>query len=48
MMIYDMPGLYQEGYLHQLLPYGIYKDLIPDKEIKPRIYQLKEKTSNHA
>ena len=43
MMIYDMPGLYQEGYLHQLLPYGIYKDLIPDQEIKPKIYQLKEK-----
>lgn len=42
MEIYDMPGLYQEGYLHHLLPYGIYKDLIPDHEIKPRIYQLKE------
>lgn len=45
MIIYDMPGLYQEGYLHQILPYGIYKDLIPDKEIKPRIYQLKDKQS---
>jgi hypothetical protein len=42
MTIYDMPGLYQEGYLHHILPYGIYKDLIPDQEIKPRIYQLKE------
>lgn len=42
MEIYDMPGLYQEGYLHHVLPYGIYKDLIPDQEIKPRIYQLKD------
>lgn len=42
MMIYDMPGLYQQGYLHEVLPYGIYKHLMPDKEIKPRIYQLDE------
>ncbi|MDY0074324.1 MAG: GTPase [Acholeplasmataceae bacterium] len=42
MTIYDMPGLYQEGYLHHILPYGVYKNLIPDKEIKPRIYQLKD------
>ncbi|MDY0294572.1 MAG: GTPase [Acholeplasmataceae bacterium] len=42
MMIYDMPGLYQQGYLHEILPYGIYKDLIPDKEINPKIYQLSE------
>lgn len=42
MMIYDMPGLYQKGYLHEVLPYGIYKNLIPDKEIKPKIYQLSE------
>lgn len=42
MMIYDMPGLYQQGYLHEVLPYGIYKNLIPDKEIKPKIYQLSE------
>lgn len=41
-IIYDMPGLYQEGYLHQLLPYEVYKHLIPENEIKPRIYQLKD------
>lgn len=40
--IYDMPGLYQEGYLHQHLPYQVYKRLIPDEEIKPKIYQLKK------
>lgn len=41
MMIYDMPGLYQEGYLHHVLPYGVYKNLIPDQEIRPKVYQLK-------
>lgn len=45
MMIYDMPGLYQEGYLHHILPYGIYKNLIPDQEIKPKVYQLKNHQS---
>src|SRR5690606_17681641 len=39
--IYDMPGLYQKGYLHQFLSYEQYKKLIPDHEIKPKIYQLK-------
>lgn len=38
--LHDMPGLYQEGYLHTMLPYAIYKDLIPDREIKPKVYQL--------
>lgn len=41
-MIYDMPGLYQEGYLHQMLPYNVYKRLIPDHEINPKIYQMKD------
>jgi hypothetical protein len=36
-----MPGLYQEGYLHHLLPYEVYKKLIPDEEMRPKIYQLK-------
>lgn len=40
-MIYDMPGLYQKGYLHQFLAYESYKRLIPDHEIKPKIYQMK-------
>lgn len=44
-IIYDMPGLYQQGYLHQLLSYEVYKNLIPDKEIKPKIYQMKRKQS---
>ena len=39
--LYDMPGLYQEGYLHQLLDYDIYKKLLPSKPLKPMIYQLK-------
>ena len=42
-VIYDMPGLYQQGYLHHFLSYEIYKNLIPDQEIKPKIYQLKER-----
>ncbi|MDL2292902.1 50S ribosome-binding GTPase [Acholeplasma sp. OttesenSCG-928-E16] len=39
--VYDMPGLYQEGYLHTFLPYEMYKKLIPTKRIKPKIYQVK-------
>jgi 30S ribosome assembly GTPase len=38
--IIDMPGLYQSGYLHHLLPYTVYKRLIPDQEIHPKIYTL--------
>ncbi len=41
-MIYDMPGLYQEGYLHQILDYEVYKHLIPDKMMKPKVYQLQD------
>ena len=41
--IYDMPGLYQDGYLHHFLPYQTYKKLIPDQEIKPKIFQIKDK-----
>lgn len=37
--IYDMPGLFQNGYMHTFMTYEKYKKLIPDKEIKPRIYQ---------
>jgi 30S ribosome assembly GTPase len=40
-ILYDMPGLYQEGYIHEMLDYQVYKNLIPDHEIKPKIYQLK-------
>ncbi len=42
MMIYDLPGLYQEGYLHQFYPYNVYKKWLPDEEISPKIYQLNE------
>lgn len=38
--IIDMPGLYQSGYLHHLLPYQVYKKLIPDQEIHPKVYTL--------
>lgn len=41
--IYDMPGTYQGGYLHDFLPYERYKKLIPSKTIKPLVYQM----SNH-
>ncbi len=39
--IHDMPGLYQEGYLHQLFTYDTYKRLLVDKRLRPVIYQLK-------
>lgn len=42
MMIYDLPGLYQAGYLHQFFSYQRYKKWIPDEAIAPRIYQLSE------
>lgn len=41
-VIWDMPGLFQKGYIHEFLPYDTYKKLIPDKEIKPKIYQMKK------
>ena len=40
-VLWDMPGLYQEGYLHQLLTYAQYKKMLPSSEIKPKIFQLK-------
>lgn len=39
--LYDMPGLYQTGYLHEFIPYEVYKKMIPDKRIKPLIFQAK-------
>ncbi len=39
--VVDLPGLYQKGYLHEFLAYSVYKNLIPDHEIKPKIYPLK-------
>jgi len=41
-VIWDMPGLFQKGYIHEFLPYETYKKMIPDREIKPKIYQLKK------
>jgi 30S ribosome assembly GTPase len=41
MMIHDMPGLYQKGYLHTFMPYETYKRLIPEETINPRIYIMK-------
>ncbi len=41
-VIWDMPGLFQKGYIHEFLPYNTYKKMIPDQEIKPKIYQLKK------
>jgi ribosome biogenesis GTPase A len=39
--IHDLPGLYQENYIHHLMPYHEYRKLIPIKEIKPVIINLK-------
>lgn len=41
-VIWDMPGLFQKGYIHEFLPYNTYKKMIPDQEIKPKIYQMKK------
>lgn len=41
--IYDMPGTYFGGYLHDFLEYKDYKRLIPSKTINPRIYQMRKK-----
>lgn len=40
--IYDTPGLYQSGFLHEFLDYSQYKDLLPSKEMKPKNGRLKE------
>lgn len=34
--IYDTPGLYQSGYLHEFLPYEVYKEILPTSRFKPR------------
>ena len=44
-VLWDMPGLYQKGYIHEFLAYKTYKKLIPTKRIKPKIYQLKKSQS---
>lgn len=43
--LYDMPGLYQRGYLHEFLPYEEYKKMLPDKKIKPIIIQARKNSS---
>lgn len=40
--LHDLPGLYQAGYLHEIMPYDEYRKIIPLKEFKPIIYQTKE------
>lgn len=39
--IYDTPGLYQSGYLHEFFEYKDYKDYLPQKQFKPRNGTLK-------
>ncbi|MFA7417569.1 MAG: GTPase [Acholeplasma sp.] len=34
--VYDTPGLYQSGYLHEFFEYKDYKSLLPLKQFKPR------------
>jgi len=43
--IYDTPGLYQNGYLHDFLDYKAYRKILPEKEIKPVVFNLKEESS---
>lgn len=42
---YDMPGTFGSGYLHEFLTYNEYKNLIPSKTIKPRVYQMHKNQS---
>lgn len=39
--LYDTPGLMQKGYITQFYSYNIYKKILPDREIKPKVYNLK-------
>ncbi len=39
--IYDTPGLYQSGYLHEFFEYKAYKTLLPQKQFNPRNGTLK-------
>lgn len=41
--VYDTPGLYQSGYLHEFFDYEDYKDLLPDTQFHPRNGVLKTK-----
>ena len=40
-VLHDMPGTYVEGYLSDFLPYESYSRMLPKKNIRPKIYQLK-------
>ena len=40
--LHDLPGLFQGGYLHEIMPYEEYRKIIPLTEFKPVIYQVKE------
>lgn len=39
--IYDMPGTFVNGYLAEFFEYELYRKMLPKKQIKPKIYQLK-------
>ena len=41
--IHDLPGLYQDNYIHNIMNYNEYRKLIPTSELKPLIYNLKDK-----
>lgn len=41
-MIYDTPGLIQKGYITNFYSYDIYKKILPDRKIKPKVYNLKQ------
>ncbi len=40
--LFDTPGLYQSGYLHEFFDYEQYKDLLPSAQFKPRNGILKK------
>ncbi|MDY0276880.1 MAG: GTPase [Acholeplasma sp.] len=41
--IYDMPGAYTNGYLEDFFSYEEYKNFLPSKTMKPKIYQINNK-----
>lgn len=39
--IYDMPGTYVKGYLSDFFDFSEYRKMLPEKTIKPKVYQLR-------
>lgn len=41
--LHDLPGLYQDNYIHSIMSYQDYRKLIPTKQFKPVIFNLNVK-----